>query len=81
MTTTAQRRRLDALEAQFKGEGDRAEFDSLVAQLDAATAAAKSRANTWPADDPRRLAPLASVDAEFAAELRRIEGRLRAGRQ
>ena len=45
MTTSALRRRLDALEADLRGESDRSEFNSLVAELNAATAAAKDRAS------------------------------------
>jgi len=85
VSTLALRRRLAALEAALGEQAGRetaaAEFDALVAELDAAVAAAQQRTK---ADDqrrreaglPRTTETLASRDLAFTAELGRITWRV-----
>lgn len=81
MASIALRRRLAALEASLGEESNRktvaAEFDNLVHALDAAVASAKDRAANWPANDPRRRAPLVASDAWFSLELASMEEKIR----
>ena len=69
-------KRLEALEARVKGIGSATQLKDVVAQLNAATAAAKDWAakeeNTWIPLFHEPEAPLSERNAEFAAALERI---------
>lgn len=68
-------KRLEAIEARVKGLGATTQLDDIVAQLDAATAAAKDWAaeSEWiPVFPGEPESPLSWRNPEFAAALERI---------
>ncbi|WP_024879572.1 hypothetical protein [Methylosinus sp. LW3] len=85
MSSVALRRRLAALEAVLGDQAGRqaasAEYDALVAELNAAVQGAKQRAEAddkarREAGEPRSIASLVERDAEFGFELGRIAWRI-----